>query len=123
VKDPIIYRSWPRDTISEAISEFNHHMHDGAGIEEIEAGLHGLDFLTRASELGSDLEARLDGAVTEGRMRITLMLEQLDQQEKVQRAITALKHLQVTIRGIQRRIECPPDAEEYLAQRRMGAVL
>lgn len=47
----VVYQPWPRETINEAVTEFNAQMHDGAGAEEILAGLHGLDFLTCRSEI------------------------------------------------------------------------
>ena len=73
--DLIIYKEWPASVIADALREFNDRMHDGAGISELSAGLHGLDFLTRRSALTADLKARVEGAVTEARMRIELLAE------------------------------------------------
>lgn len=71
--DLIVYRQWPAGVIADAVREFNDQMHDGAGIPEIQAGLHGLDFLTRRSVVDDNLQARLYGAITEARMRIELL--------------------------------------------------
>lgn len=71
--DLIVYREWPREVIAEALREFNDTMHNGAGIPELQAGLHGLDFLTRRSSLDDCTQARLDGAITEAHMRIELL--------------------------------------------------
>ena len=73
--DLIVYREWPTGVVADALREFNGQMHNGAGISELSAGLHGLDFLTRRSVLNADLQARVDGAVTEARMRIELLAE------------------------------------------------
>ena len=72
----IIYKPWPLDQINQELTEFNRIMHDGADVEELEAGLHGLDFICRASELDANTQARLDGATTEAEMRISLLLQQ-----------------------------------------------
>jgi len=89
-----VYRQWPTEVINEAVSEFNYQMHDGAGINEIRAGLHGLDFLTRASVIGDCLHARLDGAITEAVMRIELLAakeaDSRTQEENHQRALKAV---------------------------------
>ena len=69
----IVYREWPAEAIAEALREFNDQMHDGAGVEEILAGLHGLDFLTRRSTVDANLQGQIDGAITEARMRIELI--------------------------------------------------
>ena len=64
MNDLIVYKEWPTSVVADALREFNNQMHDGAGIAELSAGLHGLDFLTRRSVLSADLQARVDGAVT-----------------------------------------------------------
>lgn len=69
----IVYREWPVETIAEAVTDFNHGMRDGAGVDEIRAGLHGLDFLCRRSSISDDLQSRIDGAITEANMRISLI--------------------------------------------------
>jgi hypothetical protein len=74
--DVIVYREWPEQVIADAITEFNTVMHDGAGVEELEAGLHGLDFLTRRSEITETLRWRLEGVEVEARMRMQLLGEQ-----------------------------------------------
>lgn len=116
--DLIIYKEWPTSVISDALREFNDQMHDGAGVTELSAGLHGLDFLTRRSVLNADLQARVDGAVTEARMRIELLAEKEasersaeEQHSKLVKAITALNR-QIT--GFHRRFIDPGrfDADE-----------
>lgn len=72
-EDLIVYRAWPTAVITEAVRELNDQMHNGAGIPEIQAGLHGLDFLTRRSIINDCLQSRVDGCITEARMRIELL--------------------------------------------------
>lgn len=108
-----VYMPWPTEVVNEAISEFNHQMHDGAGIEEISAGLHGLDFLTRASDLDDDTLARLEGAEIEARMRIELIAlqeaEQRSADEQFERMKVGIKNLHRNVMSIKRRfIDSPP---------------
>lgn len=44
MNDLIVYKEWPTSVVADALREFNNQMHDGAGIAELSAGLHGLDF-------------------------------------------------------------------------------
>lgn len=85
-----IYKSWPADVISEAVSEFNNAMHNGADVEEIQAGLHCLDFLTRKSEIPFMLQARIEGAEVEAHMRIELLLSQRENSAKRADLVKAL---------------------------------
>ena len=98
----VVYRAWPSDVIADAVREFNDQMHDGAGIPELQAGLHGLDFLTRRSSIDECLQARLDGAITEARMRIELLAakEAEDRTAEERRAIAVR-----TVSELQRQIE------------------
>jgi hypothetical protein len=98
----MVYRPWPEKVIADAIREFNDQMHDGAGIPEIQAGLHGLDFLTRRSNVDDNLQARLDGAITEARMRIELLAakEAEDRTAEEQRAM-ALKSVENLCLGLE----------------------
>lgn len=109
--DLIIYTPWPLDVVNDAISEFNHQMHDGAGIEELSAGLHGLDFLTRRSELDENTTARLQGATVEADMRIQLIgakeADERTQTENMERALRAMRGLQLQVQSIQRMIQRP----------------
>lgn len=104
--DLIVYRQWPVDVIAEAVREFNDQMHDGAGVPELQAGLHGLDFLTRRSIIDDNLQARLDGAITEARMRIELLAakEAEDRTAEEQRghAIKVVGQLQKQIESMRR---------------------
>lgn len=118
MNDLIVYKEWPTSVVADALREFNNQMHDGAGIAELSAGLHGLDFLTRRSVLSADLQARVDGAVTEARMRIQLLAEKEasercaeEQHRQLIKAATAL-HRQIT--SFHRRFIDPGrfDAEE-----------
>lgn len=114
----IVYKAWPTDVVAEALRDFNDQMHDGAGIEELSAGLHGLDFLTRRSTLSADLQARIDGAVTEARMRIELMsareAEDRSAEEQHQRLVNAVSNLHRQIISFHRRFIDPGrfDADE-----------
>lgn len=118
--DLIIYTPWPLDVVNTAISEFNYQMHDGAGIEELSAGLHGLDFLTRRSALDDDTTARLSGATIEAEMRIQLIgtKEAGDRTtaENFERAERAMQVLQLQVRSIQRLIERPRFDEDELQE-------
>ena len=94
-------------------------MHDGADAEQISAGLHGLDFLTRASEFDDNTRARLEGAITEGEMRV-ILLNQLEASRKsrgqlIKEAVEGVKHLQLVVKSIQHRMKYPPmTAIEYI---------
>lgn len=118
-----VYKPWPQDYINKAITDFNEAMHDGAEAEQISMGLHGLDFLTRASELDDDTRARLEGAMIEGEMRV-LLLNQLEASRKsrgqlLADAIDGVKHLQRVVKSIQHRMHNPPmTAIEYIEARR-----
>lgn len=98
-EEAIVYRPWPTKTIHDAISQFNDIMHDGAGIEELSAGLHGLDFLCRRSALDDVLQSRLDGCTVEAHWRIELLqqqeAEQRTHEENIQRAYTAIRSLKL----------------------------
>ena len=95
----VIYRPWPAKTIHDAITQFNDIMHDGADIEEISAGLHGLDFLCRRSAIDDAIQSRLDGCTIEANWRIELLqqqeAEQRTHEENVQRAYVALRNLRL----------------------------
>lgn len=113
----IVYREWPAEVINEAVTEFNHQMHDDAGIEELSAGLHGLDFLTRRSTIDDDLQARLDGCITEANMRIELLHAKAamdksaeDQFKEVKRSV---ENLGRGIKAIQHLIRRGGGAEDY----------
>lgn len=109
--DLIVYRARPADVIADALRDFNDHMHDGAGIDELSAGLHGLDFLTRRSALSADLQARVDGAVTEARMRIELLAakdaEDRSDEEQRQMLVKAVGNLNRQIISFHRRFIDP----------------
>lgn len=109
--DLIVYRPWPIEVIAEAVREFNDQMHDGAGIPEIQAGLHGLDFLTRRSTIDDNLQGRIDGAITEARMRVELLAakEAEERGAEAQRALAlrTMKHLAGQIAIFNRRFIDP----------------
>jgi hypothetical protein len=109
--DLIVYRAWPTEAISDAVREFNDQMHDGAGIEELMAGLHGLDFLTRRSTVDDDLQARIDGAITEARMRIELIAtkeaEDRTQAEQLARATRVIDSMRLQVDAMRYRFVDP----------------
>lgn len=107
--DLIVYRPWPLEIVNDAISEFNYQMHNGADVPEISAGLHGLDFLTRASELSDSVQARLDGALVEAHMRIELLnikaADERTDEENRARIKSALNVIRLGLQSITRMIE------------------
>lgn len=120
--DLIVYRAWPADVIADALRDFNDQMHAGAGIDELSAGLHGLDFLTRRSELDDGLQARVDGAITEARMRIELLAakeaEDRSCEERHKLLVKAVGNLNRQIISFHRRFIDPGrfDADEVREQ-------
>lgn len=121
--DPIVYRQWPLKVIHEAITEFNEIMHKDAEVEEIQAGLHCLDFLTRKSELDASTEARLSGAVTEANMRIELLLDKLNADKEFEDwRQGAIKQVEYMKRAVDRVLDNarrvgPDYVEEYVRKR------
>lgn len=116
MEDLIIYKAWPGEEIDRAISEFNEQMHDDAEIEELQAGLRCLDFLTRASELSSIQQARLEGATIEAEMRVSLMAalkfsNHTSSAGVIGDAVKAIKILQGQLRGIDKIIERGKDMD------------
>lgn len=122
-EDLNVYKAWPQDVINQAITDFNEKMHDDAEANEISAGLHGLDFLTRASEFDDNTRARLEGAIIEGKMRVELLHQleasRLSREELLEGAIKSVRILQQSIKSIETLIRNPPfTALEYIEHRR-----
>jgi len=105
-----VYKPHSDEVIMEAVREFNDAMHDDADIEEIEAGLKCLDFLTRASVMSADVESRVYGATVEGEMRLQLLRaldaenrsydamlsETLEKFQMMNRSVRSIQHMMHT---------------------------
>jgi hypothetical protein len=109
-QDPyVVYRAWPEETVREALREFNAQMHDDAGVPELQAGLHCFDFLCRRSDLSDELISDIEGAITEARMRITLLQEadaaHLDFQERLDKTRKGVESLRAEVQAIQHRFK------------------
>lgn len=116
-----IYMAWPEETIVQQLNEFKNGengMYNGAGPEQLSAGLHCLDFLTRASEMSDTTRMMIDAAVTEAETRIALMLQMEDRKlqdnELYDKIETVLKNIQAQLRVIMTRAQCV-DHEQVLA--------
>jgi hypothetical protein len=69
-----VYLAWPESVIREAYEEFAKVVYGGLyeSVEEIRAGVHGLDFLCRASIIVEPLRTLIDAALNEAEIRIEL---------------------------------------------------
>lgn len=117
-----IYMSWPLGLIESELWAFKHKMRDDAEIEEIQAGLHCLDFMTRKTELSEDLTWMLESAIDEANMRVSLMIQKEDREKTFERLNILLAGLQGsferTIKGLPE-IDCTYEAiSKYIELRR-----
>ena len=113
-----IYKEWPESVIMAELRVFKDMMYDGAGIAELEAGLHGLDFLTLRSPMSEDTQMFVEAAMFEARMRIDLMHQaeaaQLTKQENRKDTIKCLENLQMSIRNIQTMMRTRIDSDQLI---------
>ena len=105
-----VYKPHTNEEIMQAVREFNDAMHDDADIEEIQAGLRCLDFLTQASEMDGYTESRVYGAQVEAEMRLqlllaldadnksydTLLTDTIDKVKMMHRSIKSIEHMMRT---------------------------
>jgi hypothetical protein len=123
--DEIIYREWPEETVMAELRVFKDRMYDGAGPEELSAGLFAIDFLTRASALSDTAEMLVGAAVDEARMRIDLMIakEQADMDQAqlyehlrqgLRRLLSGVRQVQKIIETAKGRFETVAELQEYL---------
>lgn len=122
-----VYMAWPEETIIEQLDVFKHGengMYNGAGIPELAAGLHCLDFLTRASTMSEETQLMVESAMMEADMRIGLLTQQenyeLSQKETYEKIEQCLYTLQMGLKSIQagfKRIDTQ-DVMDALALRR-----
>jgi hypothetical protein len=104
IDDLHVYLKWPEELIKKALWDFKHGpegMYNGAGIEELLAGLHCLDFMTRASDVSEDTAMFIDAAVSEAEMRIELMA----QQEQKSADPDALKKAIVIVTSLEQQVK------------------
>lgn len=115
--DFIIYRAWPLEKIKEARNTFVETMHNDAGVEELQAGLHCLDFMTRASEVPEEYRYMIDSAIDEANIRIGLMLgkevEDATQQELYNTLDASLRRLRSTVKNLQKTMREVSDEQVY----------
>lgn len=109
IDDPTrVYLAWPLEKVIEAANEFRDIMHDGAGIQELQAGLHGLDFMCRGSDIPDPWASIIDARVDEAYMRIELMAlqeaEQRTWEETIEKAHKTLTHMKTYLRGFMPRM-------------------
>ena len=107
--DFVVYRPWPADVIRAELDVFKREMYDGAGPEELRAGLLALDFLTRASEMDDTLNMFVGAAQDEAEMRIELMVRrEAAEQPRAElrtRAVNGLRAFELALIRIRSLIE------------------
>jgi hypothetical protein len=106
--DIVVYREWPVEVIEQAREEFRDIMNDGAGVEELSAGLHGLDFLCRRSLMPDDLRDLVDATIEQAEMRIALLHHQeaatRSDDENRKRALKVLQDMRIYSLNITKRL-------------------
>lgn len=109
VPDTVVYQPWPLDTIREAWEEFSKIMYDGAGPEELAAGLHGMDFLMRASDIPDKWLTIINATLDNARIRINLLLEKEAEErtaeENHKKLVRGIEMLQWQIKSVQQIIK------------------
>lgn len=122
-----VYLSWPEETIRQQLDVFKNGengMYNGAGPAELAAGLHCLDFLTRASTFSDATADLLEAAVMEAEMRIELMLEQevkmLEHAEVMAKVEELLRVMQKQLQSLWSRVSnLEPERVRYLLELRL----
>lgn len=106
-----VYLAWPEETILQQLDVFKngeHGMYNGAGPEELAAGLRCLDFLTRGSVFGETTASLLEAAVMEAEMRIDLMLQQedrmIDHEETMKKIEAVLRSMEHQLKSLWSRV-------------------
>jgi hypothetical protein len=101
-----VYRSWSEADVRIAWDEFKRQMYDGAGPDELQAGIRCFDFLTRRSDLPEQLTSMIAYTIDEAETRMSLMRlqdNQLSHDEALEKLRGALKHLKRTCENLMER--------------------
>ena len=113
-----VYKSYPPEFIQQALDDFKNIMFNGGGIDELNAGLHGLDFLTRGSDVPQPLSNFVDAAINEAKMRIEIMttLESDNRsfEEAHKKLFATVNQLDAGIKNLQRRITMSWDEQTVI---------
>lgn len=107
--DEVVYVPWPLETIQQAWEEFRDTMYDDAGVEELVAGLHGMDFLMRASDIPDTMLDMIVATLDNARMRVHLMVAQeaaqLTDKEMWDKLYQTLRGLKLQCDGIKKLVD------------------
>jgi hypothetical protein len=119
----VIYQPWPIEVIREAWEQFRDIMYDGAGPEELAAGLHGMDFLMRASEIPEPMLCMIDATLDGARIRIGLMREkeaaERTEAENWEHIKRGLEILRMNIKSINKLIDSYRDSDPNYVRARI----
>ena len=123
----IVYQEWTEAQVREAFEEFKYQMYNGAGSDELKAGIRCFDFMIRRSDLSQILIDYIHYSCQEAEMRI-VMMDELDainrtRGENIDRAITSIEHMKRVLDGITRQMRdgvsySYENIERYLQNRR-----
>lgn len=110
-----VYKEWPVEQVRQAFEEFRDQMYDGAGPEELSAGLLCMDFLTRRTDLPETLAFFIENVCDQARIRIALMRakeqDDLEESERMKRMELGVYVVTKQLEAIQKRIRGSLDPE------------
>lgn len=97
-----IYVPHPPEVVQESLQTFADAMRNGANVPQLQSGLHGLDFILRASEMTEFQQDRYDALRFEAEWRIDLMeAQRIAEQTLEERRTEVIDRLKVLHRQIQ----------------------
>lgn len=104
-----IFKKWPDEVIRENLEVLRDTIHNGGGIEELQAGLLAIDYLTRGSDLTESTAIWVESLIAECTMRIELMAA-FDRQSRTPKEVydqilRQVKQLQRSFKDIDRIID------------------
>lgn len=109
--DPfVIYKSWPVETVKDALDEFKRQMYSGASSTELRAGLLCFDFLIKRTELPRVLLIMIQAAIDEANIRADLMdevdaiaMDNEQARKALEQAVASIKVMERTMTRVMER--------------------